>query len=99
MCRYGGEEFVILMPNTHIQGAAHVAHQLSIAISSKPILTPRGNIGVTISQGVACVSHQTDFEETKLLSLADKALYQAKSLGRDRFELATLKPCIVKEQA
>ena len=99
ICRYGGEEFVILLPNTHIQGAAHVAHQLRKAISSKPILTSRGNIGVTISQGVACVSHQAGFEEIKLLSLADEALYRAKNLGRDRFELATLKPCIVKEQA
>ena len=99
ICRYGGEEFVILLPNTHIQGAAHVAKQLSLAINSKPILSSRGNIGITISQGVACVSHQTGFEEMKLLSIADEALYRAKNLGRDRFELAVIKPFIVKEQA
>ncbi|AQS37608.1 diguanylate cyclase (GGDEF) domain-containing protein [Shewanella psychrophila] len=99
ICRYGGEEFVILLPNTHIQGAAHLAQQLSLTISSKPILTSRGDISITISQGVACVSHQADFEEMKLLSIADEALYRAKSLGRNRFELARLEPFIVKEQA
>lgn len=99
ICRYGGEEFVILLPNTHIQGATHIAEQVSQAVSCKPISTTHGDICITISQGVSSTSHQTNLDTLRLLTLADEALYRAKSLGRNRFEVAVNKPYILKEQA
>ncbi len=99
ICRYGGEEFVILLPNTHIQGAKHIAEQIGVAVNSKPIMTVKGDINISISQGVASLIHHTNMDELKLLNLADQALYRAKALGRNRFEVAPTKPYIVKEQA
>ncbi|WP_179078998.1 GGDEF domain-containing protein [Shewanella sp. UCD-KL12] len=99
ICRYGGEEFVILLPNTHIQGAKHIAEQIGKAVNTKPILTAQGDINITISQGVASLTHHSSIDDLQLLNLADKALYRAKGLGRNRFEVASSKPYIVKEQA
>lgn len=88
-CRYGGEEFVIILPDTETENAKKVADVLRNAVKSKEIrnratgetLTP-----VTISMGVA----QLDSEETikEWIERADKALYRAKKLGRDRVEIA-----------
>lgn len=99
ICRYGGEEFVILLPNTHIQGASHIAEQISHAVNSKTILTTHGEIGITISQGVSTLSHQANLDERCLLTMADEALYRAKSLGRNRFEVSVKKPFVVTGQA
>lgn len=88
VCRYGGEEFVVLLPNTHLQGAKHIAEKLRQSVKSKPIRTAKGDISITISQGVASITSPSAQDESTLLKNADLALYRAKANGRDRIELA-----------
>lgn len=78
--RFGGEEFSIIMTNQTALNAAKQAEKLRIAIEQ---LRP-ANVEVTFSIGVACSEDHPDADITKLLSLADKALYAAKENGRNR---------------
>jgi diguanylate cyclase (GGDEF)-like protein len=84
--RNGGEEFVALLPDTDATGALEVAEKLRVAIAA--IRLPQTERGITASFGVAIHPDVAGDPET-LLRLADRALYAAKSAGRDRVELAT----------
>lgn len=78
--RYGGEEFVILLPFTKIEEAKMVAERLRNAVKSKKIeLAGKQHINVTISLGVSEYKGEKDFIEN-----ADKALYKAKESGRNK---------------
>ncbi|MBX3456683.1 PleD family two-component system response regulator [Ferrovibrio sp.] len=83
-CRYGGEEFVVLMPDTTLDAARVVADRLHRAISSAMVAVraPVGELSVTCSVGLAS-SIDADSAE-KLLKRADDALYKAKADGRNR---------------
>jgi diguanylate cyclase (GGDEF)-like protein len=83
--RWGGEEFVVLLPNTGCEGGAVVAERIRTAVEA---LLPieRGPEKVTISVGVA--EHERGKTATDLVERADKALYAAKQRGRNRVELA-----------
>ncbi len=80
--RYGGEEFAVLLPYTHIEEAQIVGERLRKAVETAPIPIDRGNINVTISMGLAEFSSDESGEE--LFKRADKALYEAKESGRNR---------------
>ena len=87
--RYGGEEFVILLPFTKIEEAKMVAERLRKAIENKVIdiskinpESPEKEIHVTISLGVYQL--KTEDKETDLINNADKALYKAKETGRNK---------------
>ena len=84
-CRSGGEEFVIVMPDAEVGIAEGVAERLRAAVESVPfsIDDEGGTISVTISAGLAAVHHPFDSMET-LLRRADRALYSAKTDGRNR---------------
>jgi|GEM_PF-1654099 len=82
--RYGGEEFVILMPETDHEKALQAAERLRQTIAEFPILLSDENISVTTSIGVACCDSQDDLHLEILLNRADEALYQSKHLGRNR---------------
>jgi len=85
--RYGGEEFVILLPDTDLEHARQAAERLREAIAVQNLETARGVISVTISIGIASTSHaQTgaDLSLDQMLSWADDALYHAKRAGRNR---------------
>ncbi len=86
LCRFGGEEFVLLLSETKAKNALHVAEVLRRAVERAKIL-PEGSM--TISVGVCDVTQVQDTEHW--FELADTALYQAKHNGRNRVELAT--PC------
>ncbi len=76
--RYGGEEFIVVLPSTNIEQAKVIAERIHASIKE--------NTDVTISAGLAIYSDQMDFE--KLVKQADKALYAAKEDGRNRFIVA-----------
>lgn len=82
--RFGGEEFVIAMPDTPIDVAFTVADRIRNKIAEDPIALPDGSeISVTLSAGVA-ESSQPGETPAELIARADKALYMAKHDGRDR---------------
>jgi len=81
--RFGGEEFVILLPETDLISAYEVAERLRNSIAETPIVTSAGPVSVTISLGVAAADPTTpDF--ASLLSRIDALLYAAKRRGRNR---------------
>ena len=81
--RYGGEEIVILLPETDRDLAVRVAERLGNAVAAKPFQTTEGEITVTVSIGVAAQDENTPHFEA-LIARADQALYIAKHKGRNR---------------
>lgn len=88
-CRFGGEEFVIVMPETDYGIASIVAERLRTKIARDPFAIHGGAefVDVTISVGAAYILHDGDTPES-LLKRADNALYRAKAEGRNRVVLA-----------
>jgi diguanylate cyclase (GGDEF)-like protein len=81
--RYGGDEFIILLPENDLAAAEQVAERLRKSIAKRRFNTPRGPAKVTASLGVAAMDGDSPTLET-LLSRADQALYGAKQSGRNR---------------
>jgi diguanylate cyclase (GGDEF)-like protein len=82
--RYGGEEFVLLLPETRKSEAVVACEKLRHAIEACEFGTVEGALAVTMSFGVADCSEAPDVGG--ILRVADERLYQAKSLGRNRVE-------------
>jgi two-component system, cell cycle response regulator len=84
--RYGGEEFAVILPNTNLVGASHIAKQIRRAVKGLNICHDSSQVGshVTLSLGVTSTIPVVDSEPTVLINVADCALYQAKQKGRDR---------------
>jgi len=84
-CRFGGEEFVVVMPDTDGEIAGRVAERIRAEIAARPFPVGRDgmSIGVTASVGVAAMLPPHD-RVAELLKRADVALYEAKSGGRNR---------------
>lgn len=88
VCRYGGEEFVVLMPGATTQAAREKAQQLCEAVREEPILYQEKDLGrLSLSVGIANWPEHSE-EPLAILTLADRALYRAKAAGRDRVEVA-----------
>jgi two-component system cell cycle response regulator len=83
-CRYGGEEFVIVMPETDMAVAALVAERIRRRIASEPFAIDQGAkaIDVTLSIGLSALA--TNDTAATILKRADQALYRAKRDGRNR---------------
>ena len=84
--RYGGEEFLIVLPNTVLQRASDLAARLCKKVREREIDLGE-KVHITVSIGVAEYKHGEENWQ-KLLSRADMALYKAKNAGRDRWETA-----------
>ncbi len=85
--RYGGEEIVVLLPNTDMRAAGIVAEKIRNDIETTVLMFGQETVHVTASIGIACsFEPSTDFKY--VLEAADKALYRAKAGGRNRVELA-----------
>lgn len=87
--RYGGEEFLITLLDTDLQGAEIVAERLTTGVAQDPIETSSGPIAVTISVGAADVSQMLSNELSfkGLLQIADECLYASKRAGRNRYTM------------
>ncbi|MFA6063792.1 MAG: GGDEF domain-containing protein [Gallionella sp.] len=80
--RMGGEEFVLTLPETNMQGALHIAGKISEMVRECEVTTDNGMVNYSISVGVASQEAEANFEQ--LLSQADDAMYQAKYAGKDQ---------------
>jgi diguanylate cyclase (GGDEF)-like protein len=87
-CRFGGEEFILVLPETSLNVAVQKSEQLRQAIIDLPLIFQGKTIkGLTISLGVASFP-QYGQSANELIAAADQALYKAKKLGRNRVEVA-----------
>jgi diguanylate cyclase (GGDEF)-like protein len=83
--RYGGEEFAVILPDTPIEGATHVAEAIRMAVEELQVphqTSPVASV-VTISAGVASTFPHPDVPHQQIIQGADEALYQAKTCGRN----------------
>lgn len=81
--RFGGEEFISVLPETGRDEAMRIADRVRRHVEATPIVTDSGEVRITVSIGISQLrSHQRDPEE--LLQRADQALYRAKNAGRNR---------------
>jgi len=87
--RWGGEEFLLLLPGADEDGAVHLAERVRTGLSSRAIPGAPG-LRVTASFGVA--EHRSESESQQLVAAADEALYRAKRAGKDRIERGAAEP-------
>ena len=86
--RYGGEEFLIVLPACDRDVAPSIGNRVCEVIRSEPIIVDEEAINVTISVGVTTSGQDDTFSVTDLLQQSDSALYEAKETGRDRVKVA-----------
>ncbi|MCL2627994.1 MAG: diguanylate cyclase [Oscillospiraceae bacterium] len=84
--RWGGEEFAVLLPNTTLEGAMHIAEEIRSNIEASDIPCGKGGKShkITISMGVAQTLPDKDASIAELILQADRALYKAKDTGRNK---------------
>lgn len=84
--RYGGEEFVLLLPNTTLEGAFEISERIRSALERLNIPHNTNKVAnhITLSDGIACLTPSSETNPSELISLADEALYKAKDLGRNQ---------------
>lgn len=85
--RWGGEEFVAILPNTPLEGAHHLAERIRKSVAKDDLRLAGVRVGFTVSIGVACID-PCDESFWAMIKRADDALYGAKASGRNRVELA-----------
>ena len=84
--RYGGEEFLVVLPGTDASSARVVAERLRSSVHTTPVMGESFSHEVSVSIGLACTD-AVGFELSALVHVADQALYRAKAAGRNRVEL------------
>jgi two-component system, cell cycle response regulator len=87
--RYGGEEFLIVVPNADAAATLGLAERIRKTIESTPVATKGGDIRITASLGIAASMDSKRLDSDTVLRLADEALYRAKGRGRNCSEAAT----------
>ena len=83
-CRYGGEEFTVIMTNTDIKGAEKVSERFRKMVAHRLFKYNSSKFHCTVSVGIAAFNPELKQSSTELLEAADYALYQAKAQGRNR---------------
>lgn len=90
LARYGGEEFVLIAPMTNHDGARQLAQNMHKAINDLDIEHKFSKVSdkITISQGLVTLTPSDELSTIDMIDMADKALYEAKEKGRNRFVVA-----------
>ena len=83
VARYGGEEFAVILPETDMEGAVHVAENIRLAIEQEALEVEGQCLHVTVSIGASAWIPQPDQGQQELIAVADQSLYLAKSAGRN----------------
>jgi diguanylate cyclase (GGDEF)-like protein len=91
LCRYGGEEFVVLLAGVSRRSAQHAAERLRLSIEKTPVPVGGLRLAVTVSVGL-CTTPPAPHELSRMISLADEAMYRAKALGRNRVVVSEALP-------
>ena len=89
LARFGGEEFVIILPDCDINGGVEIANRIQSSLAKNPLIIIKNKevVNVTLSIGICTLSNKhRDFEQ--LINDADKSMYQAKMNGRNRIEVS-----------
>ena len=89
-CRYGGEEFAVILPNTELAASIPVAERLRKAIEETPLPVAEQQLSLTASLGISSYLLGEDVSLEELVQRADHYLYQAKQEGRNRVRHASL---------
>ncbi|MDM7861564.1 diguanylate cyclase [Alteromonas sp. ASW11-36] len=83
VCRFGGEEFAFILPNTDVLGATQLLENIRLTVEASEIETDEHTFKVTLSAGVTATTMRREGEELQLLEFADSLLYEAKKNGRN----------------
>lgn len=94
--RYGGEEFLIVLPQTNLEIAENIAERIRLTLEEQPFVNGKNEIPIRASFGVTAKKFQNSSEEEKqnFISFADVLLYQAKSMGKNKVVAKPLIPFI-----
>jgi diguanylate cyclase (GGDEF)-like protein len=84
--RYGGDEFLLLLPDCNLTDALNTAERVRTAVVAKPCATPDGELALTVSVGVTSTSEFEAPQPEDLIRDADRALYLAKARGRNQVQ-------------
>ncbi|KHE93661.1 MAG: diguanylate cyclase [Candidatus Scalindua rubra] len=95
--RYGGEEFMILLPNTGVAEAQKVAEKILATCKKKKYEDGLNSTRITVSIGIASLKQHQLLEGKEIIACADKALYQSKAEGRNRITVYTKPPWISED--
>lgn len=93
-CRYGGEEFALILPGTSLVQASRIAERLRVVVNSNPLVLGGQRVTITASFGVASFNHFDDWTVGEFLRKADNLLYNAKSSGRNRVRVQEISAVI-----
>ena len=83
-CRYGGEEFAVILPDTDVKKAKAVCERFRKIVAGHPFKHNLSQFNITISMGITSYNSLMDQSPIEIMELADKALYQAKEAGRNQ---------------
>jgi diguanylate cyclase (GGDEF)-like protein len=92
--RMGGEEFLIVLPDTSLEVAMQIAERLRRKVESLPLASLAPGLQITASVGAAETDHEAD-DLPELVRRADTAMYRAKDAGRNRVEMVTARPAVM----
>ncbi len=90
LCRYGGEEFAIILPNTDKEGALLLAEQLRLCLDNHRIQHEELELSISVSIGCYAAVAEINSVSADYIQAADTALYQAKNEGRIRWYVSSL---------
>ena len=85
-CRYGGEEFAVILPDTRANNAEVLADRIHRNVAKVSLKQPSGRLPITVSIGISCADPEECADPARLIEEADRALYLAKENGRNRTE-------------